>query len=49
MSVEHLSDPGFLLRADALFAAKPQRDTLYSEDLNHGQVYEGLKVVNPFL
>lgn len=24
-------------------------DTLYSEDLNHGQVYEGLKVVNPFL
>ena len=24
-------------------------DTLYSEDLNHGQVYEGLRVVNPFL
>lgn len=23
--------------------------TLYSEDLNHGQVYEGLRVVNPFL
>jgi predicted nucleic acid-binding protein len=24
-------------------------DTLYSEDLNHGQVYQGLRVVNPFL
>ena len=23
-------------------------DTLYSEDLNHGQVCEGLRVVNPF-
>ena len=24
-------------------------DTLYSEDLNHGQNYDGVKVVNPFL
>jgi predicted nucleic acid-binding protein len=24
-------------------------DILYSEDLNHGQDYEGVKVVNPFL
>lgn len=23
--------------------------TLYSEDLNHGQEYEGLRVINPFL
>ena len=23
--------------------------TLYSEDLNHGQSYDGVKVVNPFL
>ena len=23
--------------------------TLYSEDLNHGQQYDGVKVVNPFL
>lgn len=23
--------------------------TMYSEDLNHGQVYDGVKVVNPFL
>jgi len=24
-------------------------DVLYSEDLNHGQIYDGVKVVNPFL
>ena len=24
-------------------------DVLYSEDLNHGQEYDGVKVVNPFL
>lgn len=24
-------------------------DTVYSEDLNHGQIYAGVKVVNPFL
>lgn len=24
-------------------------ETLYSEDLQHGQVFEGLSVVNPFL
>ena len=24
-------------------------DTVFSEDLNHGQVYAGVKVVNPFL
>jgi predicted nucleic acid-binding protein len=24
-------------------------DTLYSEDLNHGQDYDGVKVVNPFV
>ena len=24
-------------------------DILYSEDLNHGQDYDGVKVVNPFL
>lgn len=23
--------------------------TLYSEDLNHGQVYDGVTVVNPFI
>lgn len=23
--------------------------TLYSEDLNHGQTYDGVKVINPFL
>lgn len=23
--------------------------TLYSEDLSHGQVYDGVRVVNPFL
>ena len=23
--------------------------TLYSEDLNHGQSYDGVRVVNPFL
>ena len=23
--------------------------TLYSEDLNHGQVYDGVRVVNPFI
>ncbi|HMP96732.1 MAG TPA: PIN domain-containing protein [Kiritimatiellia bacterium] len=26
-----------------------QCETLYSEDLNHGQRYDGLQVVNPFL
>jgi predicted nucleic acid-binding protein len=24
-------------------------DTLYSEDLNHGQIYAGVRVINPFL
>lgn len=24
-------------------------DTLYTEDLNHGQDYDGVKVINPFL
>lgn len=24
-------------------------DTLYSEDLNHGQEYDGVKVINPFV
>jgi predicted nucleic acid-binding protein len=23
--------------------------TLYSEDLNHGQIYDGVTVVNPFI
>lgn len=24
-------------------------ETVYSEDLNHGQVYDGVQVVNPFM
>ena len=37
---------------DAAIIAAAQRlgcDTLYSEDLNHGQDYDGVTVVNPFL
>lgn len=37
---------------DAAIIAAARRlgcDTLYSEDLNHGQDYDGVKVVNPFL
>jgi len=30
-------------------ALKTQCETLYSEDLSHGQNYEGVHVVNPFL
>jgi predicted nucleic acid-binding protein len=31
-------------------AAKQMRcQTLYSEDLNHGQVYDGVTVINPFI
>ncbi|HEY6230300.1 MAG TPA: PIN domain-containing protein [Pyrinomonadaceae bacterium] len=35
----------------AIIAAARQLgcDTLYSEDLSHGQNYDGVKVVNPFL
>ncbi len=36
---------------DAAIVAAAQElgaTTLYSEDLNHGQDYEGLKVINPF-
>lgn len=29
-------------------AAELGASTLYSEDLNHGQVYGGVKVINPF-
>lgn len=37
---------------DAAILAAAQElgcDTLYSEDLNHGQLYDGVKVINPFL
>ena len=37
---------------DAAIIVAAQRlgcDVLYSEDLNHGQNYDGVKVVNPFL
>ena len=37
-------DAAILAAAEALGAA-----TLYSEDLNHGQVYGSVQVVNPFL
>ena len=30
-------------------AAALGADTLYSEDLNHGQIYDGVRVINPFL
>jgi len=30
-------------------AAEAGCQTLYTEDLNHGQIYEGVKVINPFL
>jgi predicted nucleic acid-binding protein len=30
-------------------AARLQAPTLYSEDLNDGQVYDGVRVINPFL
>jgi predicted nucleic acid-binding protein len=36
---------------DAALIAASQRggaDTLYTEDLNHGQLYDGVRVVNPF-
>lgn len=34
----------------ALIAACKRCDaeTLYTEDLNHGQLYEGVRVINPF-
>ena len=36
--------------AAILAAAKELRvTTLYSEDLSHGQMYDGVRVVNPFL
>lgn len=37
---------------DATILAAAQElgcDTLYTEDLNHGQDYDGVKVINPFL
>ncbi len=37
---------------DAALIAAAKRlhlDTLYSEDLNHGQSYDGVRVINPFL
>jgi predicted nucleic acid-binding protein len=36
---------------DAAVVAAAQElgaDTLYTEDLNNGQVYDGVKVINPF-
>lgn len=35
----------------ALVAAAKRMDvtTLYSEDLNHGQTYDGVRLINPFL
>ena len=35
----------------AIIAAAKERgcDMVYSEDLNHGQVYDGVKVINPFV
>jgi predicted nucleic acid-binding protein len=36
--------------ATILAAARAQGcHTLYTEDLNHGQDYEGVRVVNPFM
>jgi len=40
----HPYDAGILAAAKELGAT-----TLYSEDLNHGQDYDGVKVFNPFL
>ena len=37
-------DAGILAAAERLGAG-----TLYSEDLNHGQIYGAVKVINPFL
>lgn len=37
---------------DAALIAAAQRlgiDTIYTEDLNHGQTYEGVRVVNPLV
>ena len=36
---------------DATIIAAAQQlgcDTLYSEDLNHGQIYDNVRIVNPF-
>jgi predicted nucleic acid-binding protein len=30
-------------------AAELGCETVYSEDLNHGQLYAGVRVINPFL
>ena len=30
-------------------ASELRCDTLYTEDLNHGQIYNDVRVVNPFL
>ena len=38
--------------SDAVILAAAKRlgcHTVYSEDLNHGQDYDGVRVVNPFL
>ena len=37
-------DAAVIASAKALGAA-----TLYSEDLNHGQIYDGVRVENPFI
>lgn len=50
MSVEALLDTNVLWDA-AIVAAAHVLGTgiLYAEDLNHGQMYDGVRVVNPFL
>ena len=42
---------GFIFWNSAMIAAALATgcDRVYTEDLNHGQVVEGLRIVNPFL
>lgn len=52
VSAIHRSRVGRLSFWDALVvqaAIEGHASTLYSEDMQHGQVWDGLKVVNPFL
>lgn len=45
MHAEFFLDTNILLYA----AFELGCETVYSEDLNHGQLYAGVRVINPFL
>jgi predicted nucleic acid-binding protein len=47
--VVKIDDDAYRRAAIIVAARRLGCDILYSEDLNHGQDYDGVKVVNPFL